>query len=126
MTGPTREDGQMLIQLATLYAHSDGPRASNWLWSDEFVADFDEFTRRFPPGSEGSRNVAIVAGFNETLATLVKHDLIDAELVHDWWASDLTWQKIGGILAGWREQAGDKRLYENFEAMAMAGAAVTA
>jgi hypothetical protein len=116
----TKEDAQLLVQLARLAADMKLGEASGFIWSGEFVEDYDEFKAKFPWGSEGAKNVAAAAGFNETVGTLVKHGLIDEELVRDWLAFHLLWGKLEKILLGMREDAGEPRLYENFEAVATA------
>jgi len=116
----TKEDAQLLVQLARLGADMKLGEASGFIWSGEFVEDYDEFKAKFPWGSEGAGHVAAVAGFNETVGTLVKHRLIDEELVRDWLAFHLLWGKLEKILLGMREDAGEPRLYENFEAVATA------
>jgi hypothetical protein len=77
MEAPTRDDAQLLVQLASLFAEMDGSRANGFVWSDEFVSDYEEFKRRHPWGSDGARYVNTLAGFNETVGTLVKHGLLN-------------------------------------------------
>jgi hypothetical protein len=121
-----KEDAQLLVQLARLGADMNLADANGFLWSDEFVADYGEFKRKFPSGSDGARHVGSIAGFYETVATLVKNDLISAELIHDWLGSDLVWRRLEKILVGQREESGERRLWENFEALATARAAKAA
>jgi hypothetical protein len=59
-----------------------------------------------------------VLGFYETVATLVKNDLLDRELVYDWlWVAG-PWDRVGPAAIRARESAGAPNLYENFEALA--------
>jgi hypothetical protein len=118
MAAPTREDATLVVQLATLGAELALAEATNFIWSDQFVAEYEEFKRRHSPGSKGFEQVNKVAGWYETIATLVKNDLLSAELVHDWLAVEMTWRRLEGILVGMREESGEPRLYENFQALA--------
>jgi hypothetical protein len=118
----TKEDAHLLVQLARLGADLNLSEAAGFMWSEDFVEDYDEFKQRFPWGSQQSQYVNTVAGFHETVATLVKHGLLDEELVTDWVAVHLVWSRIEKILLGLREEAGEPRLYENFEALARARA----
>lgn len=56
----------------------------------------------------------------ETLGKLYKNDLFNEELLFDWLAVSMVWERIKGFALGLREAAGEPRLYENFEAMAKA------
>ena len=54
----------------------------------------------------------------ETIATFVKQGLLDEPLVHDlFWAAG-AWTASTEICRGLREEAGEPRLYENFEWLA--------
>jgi hypothetical protein len=54
----------------------------------------------------------------ETMGTFTKQGLLDPGLVHDLWAVDWTWQVVGAAAKAQREQVGEPRLWENFEALA--------
>lgn len=58
--------------------------ALNWLWSDQFVVDYEEFAKKYPFGSEGRDSVAKICGAFETLGTLYKHGLFNEDLLFDW------------------------------------------
>ena len=122
MPEPGKEDAQLLVQLARLAADMNLAEASGFMWSEQFVEDFDEFKQKFPFGSEGAKHLGSIAGFYETVATLVKNGLISEQLIHDWLGSDLVWNRIDKILLGQREESGEPRLWENFEALATARA----
>ena len=128
MGQPTKEDAHLLVQLARLTAELKLSEATGFLWSENFVSDYEEFKQKFPFGSDEARYVGSIAGFYETVATLVKHDLISAELIHDWLGSNLVWSRLESILLGQRNESGEPRLWENFEALAAArtGAGVSA
>jgi hypothetical protein len=78
-----------------------------------FSDDFDPETAELSDPA-----VRIVLGFNETVGTLVKNDLLNRELVYDWlWVAG-TWERVGPAALRARESAGVAVLYENFEALA--------
>lgn len=118
MADATHEDAVLLVQLAKLGAEVGEARA--WVWSDEFIADFEEFNNKFSSGSKEFGYVAAVAGYFETVATLWKHGLINEELLFDWLAVFPLWNRMEKILVGMREQSGVPQLWENFEALAQA------
>ena len=56
--------------------------------------------------------------FGETIGTFTKQGVLDPGLVHDLWAVGRTWQVVGAAAKAQREQTGEPRLWENFEALA--------
>lgn len=94
--------------------------AANWLLSDEFIPNYAEFVDKHPPGSEGFSKVSKICMFGETVGTLYKHGLLNEELLFDWLAVSLMWERVEGFALGQREQVCLPGLYENFEAMTKA------
>ncbi len=126
MAKPTYQDATLMLQLAQWGAVSGLQEAQSWLWSDQFTPDYAEFSKQYPPGTEGSIKVSKVCNYFETLGTLWKHGLLNEELIFDWWAVSAVWERIKNIPLGWRQNAGNPRLYENFEALAKANVAYDA
>jgi hypothetical protein len=120
MVKPTYQDATLMIQIAQWGAVSGTMDAMNWLWSDQFVPDYKEFVEKHPPGSEGFAEANKICGWFETIGTLYKRGLFNEELLFDWLAVTLVWDRVKGFALGWREQTGEPRMYENFEAMAKA------
>jgi hypothetical protein len=109
MAIPTQEDGKMLIQLAQLGRSYGLNEAMPAIFAD----DFD-------PESADVMDTPVLAflAYGELIGTLVKHDLISAELVHDYlWIAGV-WARVGPAARRQREKMGEPRLYENFEALA--------
>jgi len=120
MAIPTYEDAALMVQLAQWRSASGADEALNWMWSDQFIPDYTDFVLKYPPGSEGFANAAKIGGWFETVGTLYKHGLFNEELLFDWLAVDLVWERIKGLVLGTREETGDAKMFENFEAMATA------
>lgn len=118
MAKPTYQDATLIIQMAQLGSGMDTARA--WIWSDKFIPDFPEFIKKYPRGSEEYSNVMKICGWMELLGAFYKHKLINEELLFDWLAVDLVWERLKGFAIGVRDKAEDPRLYENFEALAKA------
>jgi hypothetical protein len=122
MAKPTHQDATLMIQLAQWASTSGVPQTLRWLWSDQFIPDYAEFLKKYPPASEGGRSAAIVCTFFETVGTLHKQGLINEDLLFDWlWVAG-PWDKLKGYALGQRQEAGVPELWENFEAMAVAQA----
>jgi hypothetical protein len=110
MSAPTREDAQLMVQIA---------RWGTELGLDEAMpALFDE---SFDPQSADAMDKPVrrLLMLGETIGTLVKHDLLSAELMQDWLWLDGVWKRVWPAALRQREKFGDARLYENFEALVM-------
>lgn len=109
MAAPTREDAALLIQIAQWMSMSGLSEQMPKLFAD----DFDPQTA--DPSAEPVR---LALGTFETIGTLVKHGLLSEELVHDWMWIEGIWKRVGPAAMRARTDAGEPRLYENFEALA--------
>jgi len=111
MGSPTREDAQLMIQLAQWGTALGIERALPQLLADDFQPD---------SAKASDEPVRTILMFGESIGTLTKHDLLSSELVHDWlWVEGL-WSRVGPAALKAREKFGEPRLYENFEALANA------
>ncbi|MGO9458353.1 MAG: hypothetical protein ACLP62_15115 [Acidimicrobiales bacterium] len=105
----THEDAALIVQLV---------RWSNEMALDEAAQEL--FSDGFDPETASANLPAVrkMLGFGETIGTLVKHDLLDRELVLDLWWIDGMWARVGPPAKAQRDKMGEPRLYENFEALA--------
>jgi hypothetical protein len=102
-------DAILVVELAKWGAMSGLADAAGTIFADDFDPDAVE---------TNDPSVRTVLAFNETVATLVKNDLLDRDLVYDWlWVAGL-WDRVGPAAKRAREKAGVPYLYENFEALA--------
>jgi hypothetical protein len=116
MTKPTHDDAQIMLQLVQAWP----AEATEWVWSDEFVPDHDEFASKHPRAGEESSKIRAILNWYETIGTLYKHGLLNEELLFDWLAISHVWDRMKSHALAWREESGEPRMYENFEAMANA------
>ena len=120
MAKPTFQDASLMLQLAQLSAVSGLQKANAFLWSDKYEADYKEFVKKYPTGTDEYSYASQICGWFETLGTLLKYDLFNRELLFDWLLVSAVWDRIKGFALGVREEGKEPRLYENFEAMAKA------
>ena len=109
MAAPTREDGVLMVQVA------------QWMAMLNFQDSMAEVMRSdFDPSTADPRSDAVraVLGVFETIGTLTKNGLLSAELVRDWLWVEGIWARVGPAALKVRAEAGEDRLYENFEALA--------
>lgn len=105
----THEDAVLMVELAKWGAMIGLGEASQELFADDFDPDAADL-------SNSSVHTMLVHG--ETIGTLVKNGLIDRDLIYDWlWVAG-TWARVAPAAKRLREQAGEPRLYANYEALA--------
>jgi hypothetical protein len=105
----TREDAVLVVELAKYAAMLGIADATGKIFGDEFDPELAELD---------DPAVRIVLGFNETIATLVKNDLLDRDLVLDWLWMAGSWDRVGPAAERARKRTGASNLYENFEMLA--------
>jgi hypothetical protein len=116
MAKATYEDADVMLRLVESWP----VEATDWIWSDAFVPDYKEHAAHGAEDAEAFSNIRGVLNWYETIGTLYKHGLLNEDLLFDWLAIDMAWDRVKGIALGWRAEAGNPRMYENFEAMASA------
>jgi hypothetical protein len=111
MAEPTREDAQLMLQILQWASASGMKEAGQRILSDEF-----------DPETADPRDDAVstVLSLGEVVGAFVKHDLLSRELVEEiMWVQGM-WARVGPAALKARENAGEPRIYENFEALAQA------
>jgi hypothetical protein len=108
MAEPTREDAQLMLQIAQWGTALGVNDAMPQILSEDF--DPYDADATDPP-------VQKILVFAETIGTLVKRDLLSAELVNDWLWIDGLWARVGPAAIKQRDKMEEERLYENFEAL---------
>jgi hypothetical protein len=78
------------------------------------------FSDGYDPNDTSSEDEAVrkVLAFGETVGTLVKHGLLDWDLLSDLYWIDGMWKKVEAHAVALRERLGEPRIYEHFESLA--------
>jgi hypothetical protein len=109
----SHDDAILIVELSKLGAMLGLPEVARSIFAEEFDPDSVELA---DPG------VQTMLNFFETVATLVKNDLLDRDLVHDWvWVGGI-WERLGPAAKRARERTGFAGLFENVEALAAGSA----
>ena len=108
----THEDAALVAQLLQWSAQNGLDDALLTIFSDNFE-----------PETVTTQDPAVhkVLGFGEVVGTFVKQNVLDRDLVHDLWAMEYSWKRVGPAALKLREKTGEPRLYENFEALVRQG-----
>jgi len=118
MAKPTYQDADVMIKMIQWGTDVDIVNIRNWVLSDDFVQDPDEFYKKFPAGSDEQKKLSTYFMWFETLGTLYKNGLFSGELLFDWLLISRDWERVKGHALSAREYVGNSRILENFELMA--------
>jgi hypothetical protein len=111
MAAPTREDAELMLQVLQWAASIGMKEAGAAVMAEDFDPESAEL-------SDGAVSTVLTVG--EVIGALVKHELLNRELVDDIiWVSG-SWARVGPAALKARVEAGEPRIYENFEALAKA------
>lgn len=120
MAKPTTEDARLVVEFAKLAAESKLSEAVDWMWSDQFPPNYDDFVKKYPRGTAEHARATQICSFYETIGALWKHGLFSQEMIFEWlWVAGV-WDRLKGFALGQRKAAGNDAIYELFEAMAEA------
>jgi hypothetical protein len=105
----TYEDAQLMMQIVRWGTEMGLEDAMSVIWAEDFEPDSAEMS---------NPAVGKVLGYGEFLGTFVKQGILDRGLVIDMWWVEGIWARVGPAALKLRANAGEPRLYENFEALA--------
>lgn len=118
---PTATDAQLLLQLIQTGAATGADEGWSLLQAFDSPPTMSQLRRRHPQGTVEYRQVGAFLESCETLGTFVKHGLIHRGLTHDlFWVAG-AWRICEKLCRALRKEAGEPRLFENFEALARTG-----
>ena len=105
----TYEDARLVVQLV---------RWGTEMGLDDAVGVI--FASDFDPEAATADDPAVrkLLAFGETVGTLTKQRVLDRDLVLDLWWIEGMWTRVGPAARRRRDEMGEARLYENFEALA--------
>jgi hypothetical protein len=107
-----RDDGALMVQLLQWATTLNLYDAGNAVLAPDFNPE---------SAHAADHAVGSLLTFGEGVGTLVKHDLLDRDLVLDMWAIRSVWKRLESVVRRERERIGEPKLYENFEALASGG-----
>jgi len=104
----SREDGNLIVELAKWGTMIGTPEAARAIWADDFDPE---------AAAANELPVQPILLWYETIGTLVKNGLLDRDLVYDWlWVSGI-WERVAPAALRARERS-TPQMFENFEALA--------
>ncbi|HTT58427.1 MAG TPA: hypothetical protein VMF33_00095 [Acidimicrobiales bacterium] len=104
----TYEDAQLVVQLMQWETAVGVDDALAVLFSESFDPE---------TASLDDPNVRKVLTFGETVGALVKHHVLDRDLIRDVYWFDGIWERVKHHALTARAESGEAALYENFESL---------
>jgi hypothetical protein len=101
----TYEDATLLVQLLRLDAEMGLDDAMSAIFQPSFDAN----------ATMDDPNVRKILFFGEAVGAMVKHHVLDLDLVRDVYWFDGLWSKVSAHALAAREMENEPSLYENFE-----------
>ncbi len=105
----TYDDAKLVVQLMRWGTEMGLDDALKEIASEGFDAS---------DGKGDNPSVRKILFFGETVGSLNKHGVLDWELLTDLFPVEFMWQRVRAQAESMRQQLGDERLYEHFEALA--------
>ena len=105
----TSDDANLVMQIV---------RWSTDMGLDEAMQEI--FSDGYDPNDVSSEDEAVrkVLAFGETVGTLVKHGLLDWDVLSDLYWIEGMWKRVAAHAVSIRERLGEPRIYEHFESLA--------
>jgi hypothetical protein len=103
----TYEDATLLVQLLRLDAEMGLDDAMSAIFQPSFDAN----------ATMDDPNVRKILFFGEAVGAMVKHHVLDLDLVRDVYWFDGLWSKVSAHALAAREMENEPSLYENFESL---------
>src|SRR3954453_3479217 len=117
-TPPTMAEAQLIVQMETNDAINGAHKGYGLLRLFEAPPTLAQLRKKHSRGSDDYGYVMAFLGSCEMRATFVKQGLLSEELVNDlYWVAG-AWRNSEKICKGIRREAGESRIFENFEALA--------
>jgi len=82
MSKPTYNDADIMLKFVQWGAALKIEKALNWIWSKNYIDDYSDFVKKYPPGSKQYGEVKKVCGWYETIGTLYKQKLFSPSAIH--------------------------------------------
>ncbi len=117
-SGATVADAQLVVQLIAAGTAAGSDAGAQILFAYDTPPTLAQLREDHPRLSEQYRRVTAFLSQCETIATFVKQGVLNEALVDDLYWIDGMWKAAEKICRDQREEAGEPRLYENFEWLA--------
>jgi hypothetical protein len=116
--GATAADAQLIVAMQHVNAISGADEGWHLLHAFDNPPTLTQLRKRHHADSREYRCVSMFLGSCETIGTFVKQGLLNEGLVHDlYWIAGV-WRASEKVCKGLRKEAGEPRLFENFELLA--------
>ena len=112
---PTRDDALLLLRLLEMFIAPPMAEARNFVRTIPNGRTFAELREAYPPGTAEFQHIDTVLAFWETIGSLVKHGLINEDLVFDTFLDAPPWPKMEAAARSLRVERNNDLELENLE-----------
>ena len=120
MAKPTTEDARLVVEFAKIAAELKLAQAQDWMWSDQFPPNYEDFVKKYPRGTAEHARALQICNFYETIGALWKQGLFSEEMIFEWLWIAGPWERMKGFALAQRKAANNDSIFELFEGMAEA------
>jgi hypothetical protein len=117
-TPPTIADAQLVLQQALVDATTGANRGFGVLRRFDSPPTLAQLRKKHAPGSTEHDNAMAFLVSCETTGTFVRQGILNEALVDDLYWIEGAWRAAEKVCKGMRREAGEPRLFENFEWLA--------
>ncbi len=115
----TYDDVSLILHLYEIRREERMRDARRWFLQSFHAADFDEFERLCPGGSEQNESFRMVTSYWEMAASFITNGVLQKDLFFESGREMLlVWERIKAIVPAMRKQRSDPTYYANLEAVA--------
>jgi hypothetical protein len=112
-------DAELLLRLYDLRREEKLRQARDWFTREFRVDSFEDFTRRYPPGSQENTFFRMVVGYWDLAASIVNNGLIKEEFFFENTTEFyVVWMKVKPFISAGREAYKNPHVWSNLETLA--------
>lgn len=112
----THEQARLMLELYDLRREARMRKARDWFFLNFTPTSPEEMMQKFPPGSEESASVRMVASYWDMVAAIVNRGLIDEDLFFETSGEQwVVWERMKPVVGAWRTGFKNPGVFANLE-----------
>ena len=116
---PDHYDAELLLRLYDLRREEKLRAAREWFMREFHADSYEDFTKRYPPGSQENAYCRMLVSYWDMAASIVNHSLVKEEFFFENTTEFyVVWIKVKHLAAGARQMNKNPHVWENLESLA--------
>ncbi|MEE8200211.1 MAG: hypothetical protein V3R29_03495 [Candidatus Acidoferrales bacterium] len=113
---PTSAQVDLQLRLYELRREAKLRKARDWFTQNFFVEKLEDIERVAPPNSEENTYFRMMVSYWEMVCALFDYGLLHEDFFFETTGEQyMVWVRIQPVVAGWRQQFGDPKMFEHLE-----------